>query len=169
MDPYHFQQRKEKERRIEQLEKALETDDVTQKDLQIKSELKRLRETMGGSNDDNSISSSRPSTANPISQKDIEMISWVKSIRTVLENKVGKMQKWMRRFDSNRDGKIDKEEFKNILKTYHIDADKDQTARLWSIFDPNNNGKISVSELVGAIDGCDKLHNIIRRQNSLKW
>eukprot|EP00466_Bigelowiella_natans_P021141 jgi/Bigna1/91041/estExt_fgenesh1_pg.C_860062 len=144
MDPYSFQNRKEIERRVDELEKALKTDDIKEKDQQIQLEMDKLKEKM--SNLTNSSSESRPSTANPISKKDAEMISWVKSIRTILENKVGHMAKWMRKFDTDRSGKIDKDEFKTILKTYSIDADKDQTERLWGIFDKNGSGRVSVSE-----------------------
>mmetsp|Transcript_21646 Transcript_21646/g.30317 ORF Transcript_21646/g.30317 Transcript_21646/m.30317 type:complete len:179 (-) Transcript_21646:228-764(-) len=167
MDPYSFQNRKEIERRVDELEKALKTDDIKEKDQQIKLEVDKLKERM--SDLTNSSSESRPSTANPISKKDAEMISWVKSIRTILENKVGNMHRWMRKFDSDRNGKIDKDEFKTILKTYSIDADEDQTERLWGIFDKNGTGRVSVLELVEAIDGCDKLHTAIRRRNSALW
>ncbi len=96
-------------------------------------------------------------------------MDWIRNLRLVLSNRVGNMGKWILALDEDRDGFLDETEFKKFLTTYHIKPDEEQLKRLWDLFDADKSGKISVFEMVGAIDCCDKLETIIRREASDKW
>mmetsp|Transcript_24319 Transcript_24319/g.43144 ORF Transcript_24319/g.43144 Transcript_24319/m.43144 type:complete len:199 (+) Transcript_24319:221-817(+) len=167
MDPYRFQRRIDAEKKIEELKAALNSSDVGKKDEALKQELNMLRAEVEALKKEVSISTPPPA-GNAISHRDAQLLQWLKALRTILSNKVGNMKSWVLRFDQNSDGKIDKGEFKGLLQTYYIDADKEQLDELWGAFS-GGSSTVSVSELTKAIDGCDELYRNIRRANSAKW
>mmetsp|Transcript_17600 Transcript_17600/g.31584 ORF Transcript_17600/g.31584 Transcript_17600/m.31584 type:complete len:179 (-) Transcript_17600:122-658(-) len=90
------------------------------------------------------------------------MINVLQQLRRLLSTKIGGMFKWMRILDTNRDNIIDKSEFRRFLDMYHMAVEDSVVQRLWDLFDADQDGKITVSELCDAIERCEDLWREIK-------